>query len=113
MKVDLDQKLVDPRGNPFTDGATVAVAAYNALSAPQQTDATQPPEQALARYRLLQTIAKGGVQELTAENIAEIKKRAVLLGVIAFGALCDALEGKLEAVPIAGPPPEQKQGTAS
>lgn len=112
MKVDLDQKLIDPRGKEFADGATVAVAAYNALTAPLQADATQPPEQALARYRLLQLIAKGGVQELTAENIAEIKKRAPMLGIIAFGALSDALEGKLEVVPIAAAA-EPKEGAAS
>lgn len=102
MKVDLDKKLLDPRGQEFTDGATIANAAYNALSAPLPTDQQNAtPETALARYRLIQLVGKGGVVDLTAEQISEIKKRAVVsLGIIAFGALADALEGRAEVVQI-------------
>lgn len=103
MKVDLDRKLKTPKGEDFTDGATVAAAAYNALTAPLPSDQANPPSQdaALKRYRLIQTVAKGDVQELTAEDIAEIKKRAATaLSIIAFGALVDALESPPEVVDI-------------
>lgn len=110
MKIDLDKKLLDPRGNEFTDGATVAMAAYNALTAPLPTDQQQNPDQALARYKLLQLLAKGGEQDLTSENISEIKKRgAVALGIIAFGALAEALEGRAVVVPI----DQKSEGKAS
>lgn len=106
MKVNLQQKLLDPKGKEFTDGATIEQAAYNALSAPLPTDNQVTPEAALKRYRLIQTIARGGEQDLTAEDIAEIKKRAaVSLSIIAFGALTDALEQRASVVELA---PEAK-----
>lgn len=104
MKVDLDRKLKDPKGTEFNDGATIAMAAYNALTAPLPSDQQgATPETALKRYRLIQTVAKGGVQDLTAEDISEIKKRAATaLSIIAFGALCDALETRAEVVDMPG-----------
>jgi hypothetical protein len=110
MKIDLEKKLLDARGKEFTDGATVAMAALNALSAPHPSDQQQTMEQAYKRWKLLQVLGKGGVADLTAEDVAEIKKRAVgSLGIIAFGALADALEGRAEVVPISG---EAKEGAA-
>jgi hypothetical protein len=101
MKVDLDRKLKDPKGQEFQDGATIAMAAYNALTAPMPADNQATPDVALKRYRLLQTVAKGGEQEITAEDFAEIKKRAAAaLSIIAFGALADALEQRAEVVGI-------------
>jgi hypothetical protein len=102
MKMDLERKLKDPKGAEFTDGATIAMAAYNALTVALPSDQQgSTPETALKRYRLIQTIAKGGVQDLSAEDIAEIKKRAATaLSIIAFGSLCDALESRAEIVEI-------------
>jgi hypothetical protein len=101
MKVDLERKLKDPKGVEFSDGATIAMAAYNALQAPLPSDQGAAVDVALKRYRLLQTIGAGGVQELTSEDITEIKKRAAAaLSLIAFGSLADALEQRPEAVPI-------------
>lgn len=104
MKVNLSQKLLDPKGKEFSDGATIEQASYNALSVPLPNDSqSATPEATLKRYRLIQTIAKGGVVELTAEDIAEIKKRASqALSIIAFGALADALEQRAGIVSIDG-----------
>ncbi len=101
MKVDLSRKLKDPRGVEFTDGATIEMAAYNALTAPLPTDQGAAVDVALRRYKLIQTVGKGGVQELSAEDIAEIKKRAAAaLSIIAFGSLAEALEQRAEVVGI-------------
>jgi len=101
MKVDLERKLKDAKGQDFQDGATIAMAAYNALQAPLPTDQGQNVDIAFKRWKLLQTIGKGGVQEISAEDIAEIKKRAAAgLGIIAFGALAEALEQRAEIVDI-------------
>lgn len=115
MKVDLDKKLKDPKGADFQDGATIAMAAYNALSAQLPSDqqtASQPNavDVQLKRYQLIQKVAQGGVQDLTAEDIAEIKKRAAqALSIVAFGSLVELLEQRAEIVDIGEP----KQGAAA
>jgi hypothetical protein len=97
MKLDMEQKLLDPKGNPFSDGATVGVGLYAGLSQPQAEDGTASVTDKMKLYRLTQRVAAGGVQEFSVEEIAILQDRASkVLSIIAFGALNDVLEGKSE-----------------
>ena len=99
MKIDLEMKLVDPMGREFSDGATVKAAAYAALTNALPDDQQMSMEQKLKLYRLTQAIAMGGVVDLPAEDVVTIKTRASKsLQLVAFGALSDALDPKIEAV---------------
>jgi len=104
MKIDFDKVLLTPMGVEFSDKATVATAAYAALSATLPEDAQMPMDAKLKLYRLTQAIANGGVVDLTAEDIVTIKTRASKsLPMIGFGALADALESKAQVVDIDQP----------
>ncbi|MGH8731660.1 MAG: hypothetical protein ACREVF_08110 [Burkholderiales bacterium] len=93
MKIDFDVPMKDPKGEDFSDKATLGVAVYAALSAPLQTDSQLPSDKRLATYRLLQKVAAGGEQEITVEEAAEIKERSSkTLPIVAFGAVVDMLE---------------------
>ena len=75
MKVDFDALLKDPKGQEFADKATLGVAVYSVLMQQLPADAQTPAEKRLASYRLLQRVAKGGEQEITVEEAAEIKEQ--------------------------------------
>lgn len=93
MKRDFDKPLLDLDGNPFTDQATLKSVAFLVLSAALEGDQALPADQKLKQFSLLQTIHKGGVVEISAEDISLIKSRgAKCLSVIAFGRLCEMLE---------------------
>jgi hypothetical protein len=110
MKIDLDKKLLDPRGKEFSDSATVSGAAYAALTSQLPEDQAMPMDAKLKMYRLTQTIANGGIVDLTAEDISTIKSRASkALPLVGFGALAEALESKAQVVEIA----EQTKAAAS
>jgi hypothetical protein len=110
VKIDLDTKLIDPMGKPFSDNSTALIAAYGSVTASLPEDQQMTPEQKLKLYRLTQKIALGGIVDLSSEEISTIKARAVkVLPVIAFGVLCDILEHPLSSVEHM-PAPEQKVG---
>ena len=86
MKVDFSAKLLDIKGEEIKDGndvLTLGAASCTALLA------TFPGEQDLdgaskvKRFRLAEKAVKGSIQELTIEDVAELKR---LLGK-AFGPL--------------------------
>lgn len=112
MKVNLDAPLADPKGQPFTDKATLATAAYAAVSSPLPTDMQAPMEKRLQTYRLLQKIAMGGEQEISTEELAEIKERiSKTMPVIVLGAVVDVLESaKIATLPQPVPSTEAKAG---
>jgi hypothetical protein len=104
MKIDFERKLLTPKGEEFSDKATVATAAYAALSAPLPEDQAMPMDVKMKLYRLTQTVAAGGILDLSLEDIVTIKARACkALPVVGFGALSDALESKAHVVEIDRP----------
>ncbi len=105
MKVNLDAKLVDPKGEEFTDKATLATAIYAALSTALPTDMQAPMEKRLQQYRLLQKVAQAGEQDITTEEIAEIKERvSKTMTLIVLGAVVEILESaKIATLPKSAP----------
>ena len=103
MKLDFNTLLLDPKGEEFSDKATVGVAVYSAFMQPLPGDAQLPADKRLAQYRLLQKIGAGGEQEITVEEASEIKDRcAKILPLAAFGAVADILESaKVATLPQA------------
>lgn len=110
MKRNFDTVLCDLDGNPFTspdkdfDGApttklqTLRDLACFALIANLEGDQSMSGEAKLKQYGLVQKIHKGGIQDVTAEDISTIKVRAAkCLMLIAYGRVCEALEQDLEA----------------
>lgn len=93
MKRNLDIQLLDLDGKPFDDKATLKSVVFAALNAPLQGDNEMSLDQQLKRFNLLQLVHKGGVAEITAEDITLIKTRAArCLSLIAVGRLCEMLE---------------------
>lgn len=93
MKVNLEQVLLNPKGEPYQDNATLGMAAYSAMGAQLPTDGQVPIDKKLSMFRISQKLAAGGEQELTAEDIAIIKERAgAALGVFPYGSIVAALE---------------------
>lgn len=102
MKVNLDQVLKNPKGEPFADNATLGMAAYSALGAQLPTDGQLPADKKQAVFRISVAIANGGEVELTAEDIALIKDRAnQALPIFAYGAIVAALENAATVKSIA------------
>lgn len=93
MKRNLDTPLVDFDGKAFGDGATLKTVVFTVLSTPMEGDDKMSLDQKMKQYALLQSVHKGGVVDLTAEEITLIKSRGVkMLGIIALGRMCELLE---------------------
>lgn len=109
MKVNFDAPLLDPKGNPFTDNATLSTAAYAAFQQPLPADTTMPMDARLKQYRLMQKCGAGGEQELTSEEISEVKDRVCkTMTLVVFGAVVEILESaRVSALPK---PVEQAAG---
>lgn len=103
MQVNFDAPLMDPKGNPFTDAATLSTAAYAAFQQPLPSDTGMQMEARLKQYRLMQKCGAGGMQECTAEEIAEIKDRVCkTMTLVVFGAVVEILESaKVSSLPKA------------
>ena len=93
MKRDKDVTMLDLEGKPFDDKATVKTIAFVALSAQLKGDTELSTEKRLQQFQLLQKVSKGGVVDLTAEEIAMLKDRATkCVSLIALGRFVEALE---------------------
>jgi hypothetical protein len=93
MKRNLDQVMLDLDGKSLGDKATLKTVCFSAMVAPLEGDQAMTVEVKMKQYALLQAINKGGVVELTAEDIALLKARAAkCLMLVAFGRLCEMLE---------------------
>lgn len=105
MKINFAAPLLDPKGQPFADKATLETACYAAFQQPLQTDMALPMDKRLAQYRLLQRIGAGGEQDVTAEEVAEIKDRVSrTMSLVVFGAVVEILESaKIASLPQAAP----------
>lgn len=93
MKRDFDQVMLDFDGKPFGDNATLKSVVFMVLSGQLEGDDKAPLDQRLKQYALVQKIHKGGVVDVSAEDITLIKTRAPkCLSLIAMGRLCEMLE---------------------
>ena len=94
MKRDLDQKMLGLNGEEFSDKATLKTVVLTVLFTPAEGDDKIALNKKIEHYQLLQTINKGGVVDLSAEEITLIKHRAakVPLSILALGRMCDMLE---------------------
>ena len=93
MKRNLDQPMTDLEGEPFADDATLKTICFAALAAQIHGDEAMPIDKKMKQYALLQTVNKGGVVDLTAEDIALIKERGnKIFPIIPFGRMCEMLE---------------------
>ena len=94
MKRDFDQAITDLNNDPFQDKATLKSVVFLVLNTPLEGDDRIPLDQKLKQFTLLQSIHKGGVVDISAEDIAFIKTRAARcpLSLIAIGRLCELLE---------------------
>lgn len=102
MKVDLDQVLKTPKGEPFNDNATLANAAYSAMQAQLPTDAQLPADKKMLVFKISQKLASGGEQEFTAEEIALVKDRcSQALAIFAYAAVANAFENAATVKSIA------------
>lgn len=104
MKRDFNQELKGIPGsiNPDADGRypTLGAIAVGALLAPFQDEANLPGEEKLSRYKLAERVSQGGVQEVSAEEVALIKKLVAKGHVIAIvGPAYEALERDPEVTP--------------
>ena len=109
MRINFNAPLRDPKGDLFTDSATLTTACHAAMSAQLPQDTQLPAEKRLAQYRLLQRVVAGGEQEVTAEEISELKDRvAKTMSLVVFGAVVDILESAKIAT-IAKPPAQEER----
>lgn len=93
MLVNLDTKLLDPRGQEFSDKATIAVGLYAGLTAQLPTDQALGVKEKMDIFDLSRRVAAGGEQQFSASEIALMQERSgAVLPIIAFGALNTALE---------------------
>lgn len=97
MKVNFDYVLTTLSGDPIKDGETdlklgTTVASAMLAVIPQE-DAAISGNDKVEMFRIAQKATDGGEQDLTAEQIALIKKRgAKLFGALVYGRMHDALE---------------------
>ncbi len=93
MKRDFDQAVLDLDGKQFGAGETLKSMSFLVLTAPLEEDNKAPLDARMKLYGLIQKVHKGGVLDVTAEEIASIKTRAAkVLTILAVGALCELLE---------------------
>lgn len=93
MKRNFDLPLLELDGTPFADKATLKSVCFLMLTTPLQGDNDLPLDQRLKHYALVQAVHKGGVVDVSAEDIALLKARAAkCLSLIAVGRVCELLE---------------------
>ena len=75
MKRNFDLPMTDFDGKPYGDGATLRTVAFMAIQAVLPTDDRMVVGQKLALYNLAAKVAKGGVVDLSVEDLALLKER--------------------------------------
>jgi hypothetical protein len=98
MKRNLDLPILQLDGTPFVDNPTLKVIIYTAFTTPLQTDNNMPDDDKLKNYSLVAKTHKGGVVDLTADEIASIKSRIckVWNHVVIIGRAHEILEADYE-----------------
>ena len=90
----------DLDGKAFTDKSTLKDVACAALMAQIEGDQAITVDQKLKQFTLLQAVHKGGVVDISAEDITLLKTRAAkCLAIVAVGRLCEMLEKEYVAPP--------------
>lgn len=109
MKINLDQPILDFKGNPVLienskdkDPLTLKSAFFTALSEPaletnaqgQNVPEQLPADQKMRMYKLCNTIINGGEVDLSVEDIAFIKERVgkVFISPLVYGRVSEILE---------------------
>lgn len=103
MKVNLDQQLKDFDGDPIEvenvkEGKekywTLKKAVVSALAQSLEADKNMAPDKAVARWKLAMRLHGGGEQELTPEELVEIRERLPkCYTVLISGQACELLKG--------------------
>ena len=93
MKRNFDAPMTDLEGNEYADKATLKTVALLAFQSPAKGDDTASGQEKLAQYMLASKIVKGGVIDLTAEEITQLKDRlAKTIQALAYGKAVELLE---------------------
>lgn len=93
MKRNFSTSLVDLDGKPYEDKATLKTVCLTALVQPLEEDRSQTAEQKLALYTLAKKVNRGGVVEVTAEELTTIKTRVgKMFGVLVVGLVFEMLD---------------------
>lgn len=75
MKRNFDAVLLDLDNQPFSDNATLKSICIAGLVTPTPDDNQQPATEKVRLFTLAQKIHAGGVIDVTAEEIADLKAR--------------------------------------
>lgn len=97
MQIDFSTPILDLKGNTIKDGENdflLSTVACNALLQPYQDEQNLNATEKLRRYKIATKVSDGGVQDLSVEDVAELKK---LIGKgfppLVVGRSFDILEG--------------------
>jgi|SRR5215469_11350437 len=98
MKINFDTEILDLKGKPLPNGGDKAMTlgdiSCGALINVMEEDRTMGAPEKVTLYRLAQVTAKGGVQELKAEDVATLKARiGKMYGALIVGRAYDLIEG--------------------
>lgn len=99
MKRDFDALILKLDGEPFEDKATLKTVAFLSVTTPLQEDSMLPVEQKMKLYGLAQKVHRGGIVDLSAEDMALLKSRigSVFNNVVVIGRAFDLLENELNS----------------
>jgi len=96
-KINLDQVLVDLKGGDIMEDKeplTLAKVCSGALSVPIEEDKNLDPGKAIGRWRLAVRLHAGGEQELSPEEVTQLRARLpkIYLSAIISGQAASMLE---------------------
>jgi len=98
MKVDFSKVILDLKGEPVKDGEkdfTLGDVAQNALLMPYPDEKELDGKAKVERFMIATTAALGGEQDISAEDVALIKKLiAKAYGPLVVGRSYQIIEGK-------------------
>jgi hypothetical protein len=93
MKRNFDAPMTDLLGNPYADSATLKTVCLLAFQSPAKGDDSLSGQEKLAQYVLASKVVKGGVVDITAEDITLLKDRlAKTIQTLAYGKAVELLE---------------------
>ncbi|QOR55296.1 MAG: hypothetical protein SHS37scaffold220_65 [Phage 67_12] len=79
MNRNFDAPMLSLDGKPYTDGATLKTVVFSAIQAQVPHDEKMTVDQKMKLYVLAGKVAKGGVVEVTAEDLSLMKERVGLV----------------------------------
>ncbi len=108
MKRNFDAPMMTLDNKPFDDASTLGKAVFTVMNSPLAEDANMNVDARMKQYGLLKLAHKGGVVELTSDEIATIKARAAkVLSTMTLGILCEMLETDYNGRPYQAPPEDR------